>query len=64
VNFHLFHILIKIYLACRVRKGLKKIFTNQFKTYLLPIFIILKFLKFYIQLTINPMEDFIFLNER
>jgi hypothetical protein len=57
VVFHLFHILIKIYLACKVKVGLKKIFTSQFQTYLLSTFIILKFFKFYIQLTINPMEN-------
>jgi hypothetical protein len=41
VAFHIFHILIKIHLACKVKVGLKKIFTNQFQTYLLPNFIIL-----------------------
>jgi hypothetical protein len=56
VAFHLFQILIKIYLACKVKVGLKKIFANQFQTYLLPSFITLKFFKFYTQLTINPVE--------
>jgi len=41
--FHLFHILIKIYLSYKVKVGLKKIFTSQFQTYLLPTFIILFF---------------------
>jgi hypothetical protein len=39
-----------------IKIGLKKIFANQFQTYLLPTFIILKFFKFYFQLTINPMD--------
>ncbi len=58
--FHLFHILIKIYLACMIKIGLKKVFANQFQTYLLPIFIILKFFKFYFQFTINPMDIYVF----
>jgi len=45
--FYLSHILIKIYLTCMVKIGLKKIFANQFQTYLLPIFITLKFFKFH-----------------
>jgi hypothetical protein len=45
VVFHLFKILITIYLACRVKVGLKKILANQFQTYLLSTFIILKFKK-------------------
>jgi len=40
VAFHFFHILIKIYLACNVKIGLKKIFVNQIQTYVLLIFII------------------------
>jgi hypothetical protein len=56
VAFHFFHILIKIHLACKVKIGLKKIFVSQFQTYLLPIFIILNFFKFHIQVTISPME--------
>jgi hypothetical protein len=44
--FHLFHILTKIYIACRVKIGLKKIYISQFQAYLLPIFIILEFFKF------------------
>jgi hypothetical protein len=55
VAFHLFHILIKIYLACRVKVGLKIIFTSQFQTYLLPILILLDFFKFYTQFTIDSM---------
>jgi hypothetical protein len=34
VVFHLFHILIKIYLACRVKVGWKKKINNKFQTYL------------------------------
>jgi hypothetical protein len=45
-----------IYIAFKVKVGLKEIFSSQFQTYQLPIFIILKFFKFYTQLTINPME--------
>jgi len=56
MGFHLFHILIKIYLTCRVKVGLKKIFADQFKTYLSPNFIIVKFFKIYTQLTIRLME--------
>jgi hypothetical protein len=64
--FHLFHILIKVYLACRVKVSLKKIFTSQFQTYLLSIFIILIFFNsiFYIQLTINLMWHGCSQNER
>jgi hypothetical protein len=47
VAFHLFHILIKIYLACKVKIGLKKKILNQFQTYLLLTFTILKLFKFY-----------------
>jgi hypothetical protein len=36
--FHLFHILIKIYLACRVKVDLEKIFTTQFQPYFLHVF--------------------------
>ncbi len=39
VVFHLLDILIKIYLACRVKVGLKNIFTIQFQPYFLPTFI-------------------------
>ncbi len=39
--FHLFQILITIYLICRVKVGFKKIFASQSQTYLLLIFIIL-----------------------
>jgi hypothetical protein len=46
VVFHVFHILIKIHLACKVKVGLKKIFSIQFQTYLLPNFIVVKFFKF------------------
>jgi len=56
--FHLFHILIKIYLPCRVKVGLKKIFTSQFQTYLLSTSIILFFSKFYTQFTINLVYVF------
>jgi hypothetical protein len=45
VVFHLFQILIKIYLACRVKLVLNKILANQFQTYLLFTFIILNFKK-------------------
>jgi len=48
--FHLFHILIKIYLPCRVKVGLKKKITTQFQTYLLPTSIILFFFKFILNL--------------
>jgi hypothetical protein len=45
-DFSPFSYLIKIYLACRVKLGLKKIFANQFQIYLLFTFIIVKFFKF------------------
>jgi hypothetical protein len=45
----------KIYLACRVKVGLKKMFFNQFQTYLFLTFFILFFFKFYTQFTIKPM---------
>jgi len=41
--FIFFNILIKMYLACNVKKSLKKIFVNQFQTYVLFTFIIHKF---------------------
>jgi hypothetical protein len=54
--FIFFHILIKIYLTCKVKVGKKNKIVSQFQTYLLATFIILKFFKFYTQLTTNPME--------
>jgi len=56
VTFHCLHLLIKIYLMCNIKVGLKRIFANQFQTYLSPTVIILKFFNFYTQLKINPME--------
>jgi hypothetical protein len=56
VVFHLFHILIKMYLAFRVKVGLKKYLLVNFKPTCYLFFIILKFSKIYTQITINPMD--------
>ncbi len=56
-DFSSFLVLIKIYVAYRVKNRFEiNIQASEFKTYLLPIFIIVKFFKVYTQLTINPMS--------
>jgi hypothetical protein len=34
VAFHRLHLLIKIYLICKLKVSLKRVFANQFQTYL------------------------------
>jgi hypothetical protein len=45
MGFHLFHILIKIYLAYKVKVGFKKRFTNQFSNLLVTYFYYIKVLQ-------------------
>jgi hypothetical protein len=53
--FHLFHILIKIYLPCRVKVGLKKNIYYSISNLLVTYFYYTIFFQIYTQFTINLM---------